>query len=298
MISTCVLLLNAGHEATVNATVNGWWTLFRNPDQLAALRADPSLLPTAVEELMRYDTPLQLFERWVLDDIEIDGTVDPAGQRGRPALRLRQPRPGGLRRPRPLDLTRDGQPAHLLRRGHPLLPGRPAGPHRAGGVDGGAAGGRPDTAPGGGAVAEAELRDPGAGGAERRGLTGLRARATPRRPGRWRCRRRSAGAARRRRRSSRGPARSAGPGPGPDRPEPVSPAPTPTATVDILRRPVHGHVPWPGSGRGSTAVNARRSGPVAAARSARPPAPPQPRSGPPRAPRHLPARQLRQMAER
>ncbi|MFH8394680.1 cytochrome P450 [Streptomyces sp. NPDC018036] len=79
MISTCVLLLNAGHEATVNATVNGWWTLFRHPGQLAALRADHALIPTAVEELMRYDTPLQLFERWVLDDIEIDGTTIPRG---------------------------------------------------------------------------------------------------------------------------------------------------------------------------------------------------------------------------
>ncbi|WP_328450130.1 cytochrome P450 [Streptomyces sp. NBC_00386] len=79
MISTCVLLLNAGHEATVNATVNGWWTLFRYPEQLARLRADHTLIPTAVEELMRYDTPLQLFERWVLDDIEIDGTTVPRG---------------------------------------------------------------------------------------------------------------------------------------------------------------------------------------------------------------------------
>ncbi|MBW5255078.1 cytochrome P450, partial [Streptomyces sp. P01-B04] len=79
MVSTCVLLLNAGHEATVNTTVNGWWTLLRHPDQLAALRADHGLLPTAVEELMRYDTPLQMFERWVLDDIEIDGTVIPRG---------------------------------------------------------------------------------------------------------------------------------------------------------------------------------------------------------------------------
>ncbi|MGI5401776.1 cytochrome P450 [Streptomyces sp. CA-135486] len=79
MISTCVLLLNAGHEATVNATVNGWWTLFRHPEQLAALRKDRSLLSTAVEELMRYDTPLQLFERWVLDDMEIDGTKIPRG---------------------------------------------------------------------------------------------------------------------------------------------------------------------------------------------------------------------------
>ncbi|MGW1068205.1 cytochrome P450 [Streptomyces aureus] len=79
MISTCVLLLNAGHEATVNATVTGWWTLFRHPEQLARLRADHALIPTAVEELMRYDTPLQMFERWVLDEIEIDGTTVPRG---------------------------------------------------------------------------------------------------------------------------------------------------------------------------------------------------------------------------
>ncbi|MFF9898930.1 cytochrome P450 [Streptomyces longispororuber] len=80
LVSTCALLLNAGHEATVNATVNGWYALFRHPEQLAALRAEPErLLPTAVEELLRYDTPLQLFERWVLDDIEIGGTVLPRG---------------------------------------------------------------------------------------------------------------------------------------------------------------------------------------------------------------------------
>ncbi|MEV7240544.1 cytochrome P450 [Streptomyces sp. NPDC093248] len=79
MISTAVLLLNAGHEATVNATVNGWWALFRNPGQLAALRADHTLIPSAIEELMRYDTPLQLFERWVLDDVEIAGTTIPRG---------------------------------------------------------------------------------------------------------------------------------------------------------------------------------------------------------------------------
>ena len=79
MISTAVLLLNAGHEATVNATTNGWLALFDHPAQLAALRADHTLIPTAVEELLRYDTPLQLFERWVLDDIEFAGTTIPRG---------------------------------------------------------------------------------------------------------------------------------------------------------------------------------------------------------------------------
>ena len=79
LIGTCVLLLNAGHEATVNVTGNGWWALFRNPAALDALRADPSSVPTAIEELMRWDAPLQLFERWVLEDVEIHGVSIPRG---------------------------------------------------------------------------------------------------------------------------------------------------------------------------------------------------------------------------
>ena len=51
----------------MNATLIGWWTLFRNPDKLQRLGADHGSLPTAVEELLRFDTPLQLFERWVLE---------------------------------------------------------------------------------------------------------------------------------------------------------------------------------------------------------------------------------------
>ncbi len=79
LVGTCVLLLNAGHEATVGVTGNGWWSLFRNPSELARLRADPSLLPTAVEELMRWDTPLQMFERWVLEELSLDGVRVPRG---------------------------------------------------------------------------------------------------------------------------------------------------------------------------------------------------------------------------
>jgi cytochrome P450 len=79
LIGTCVLLLNAGHEATVNVTTIGWWSLFRNRGELARLRADPSLVPTAVEELMRFDTPLQMFERWALEPIEILGVEVPRG---------------------------------------------------------------------------------------------------------------------------------------------------------------------------------------------------------------------------
>jgi cytochrome P450 len=79
LIGTCVLLLNAGHEATVNVTGNGWWSLLRNPAALTALQSDHGLLETAVEELMRYDTPLQMFERWVLEDIEVGGVALPRG---------------------------------------------------------------------------------------------------------------------------------------------------------------------------------------------------------------------------
>ncbi|MEV5436622.1 cytochrome P450 [Streptomyces sp. NPDC052682] len=110
MISTCVLLLNAGHEATVNATVNGWWALFRNPEQLAALRADHSLVPSAIEELMRYDTPLQLFERWVLDDIEIDGTTIPRGAEIAMLFGSANHDPAVFTDPERLDVTRRDNP--------------------------------------------------------------------------------------------------------------------------------------------------------------------------------------------
>ncbi|MEU2790337.1 cytochrome P450 [Streptomyces sp. NPDC007100] len=111
MISTCVLLLNAGHEATVNATANGWHALFRHPEQLATLRADPAaLLPTAVEELLRYDTPLQLFERWVLDDIEIGGTVIPRGSEVALLFGSANRDPAAFARPGELDLARTDNP--------------------------------------------------------------------------------------------------------------------------------------------------------------------------------------------
>jgi unspecific monooxygenase len=110
MISTCVLLLNAGHEATVNATVNGWYALFRNPSQLAALHADHTLVPSAIEELMRYDTPLQLFERWVLDEIEIDGTTIPRGAEIAMLFGSANHDPAVFRNPSDLDLTRADNP--------------------------------------------------------------------------------------------------------------------------------------------------------------------------------------------
>jgi cytochrome P450 len=106
LVGTCVLLLNAGHEASVNATGNGWLALFTNPDQLALLRADPALLPAAVEELLRYDTPLQMFERWVLEDLELHGEKIPRGSEVALLFGSANHDPARFRDPERLDLRR------------------------------------------------------------------------------------------------------------------------------------------------------------------------------------------------
>jgi len=73
LVANCILLLNAGHEATVNGTTLGMLSLHHHPDQLAlarqaARRGERDFFKVAVEELLRYDTPLPMFERWVLQD--------------------------------------------------------------------------------------------------------------------------------------------------------------------------------------------------------------------------------------
>lgn len=81
LVATCILILNAGHEATVHAIGNAILALARHPAVFAALRADPGLLPTATEELLRWDPPLQMFERWVLEDLKWDDVALQAGDK-------------------------------------------------------------------------------------------------------------------------------------------------------------------------------------------------------------------------
>jgi cytochrome P450 len=80
LLATAVLLLVAGHETTVNLITNGMLTLLRHPDVLDRLRREPGLITSLVEELLRYEPPVQfLSSRATLADIDIAGTTIPAG---------------------------------------------------------------------------------------------------------------------------------------------------------------------------------------------------------------------------
>jgi cytochrome P450 len=82
LIATCILLLNAGHEASVNGFGNGMVALLRNEAERARLFNDPDKFsPTAVEEFLRFDSPLQYFERTAINECEISGVTVKQGQK-------------------------------------------------------------------------------------------------------------------------------------------------------------------------------------------------------------------------
>ena len=75
ILATCIHLLTAGHETTINLITKGTLALLRNPEQLKLLRSRPELIPNAVEELIRYDSPVQMLSRWAYEDVEIGGKL-------------------------------------------------------------------------------------------------------------------------------------------------------------------------------------------------------------------------------
>ncbi len=75
----CIFLLNAGHETTTNLIGNGVWALLANPGELERLRTDPALVPSAVEEMLRYDGPIQLNNRRLTAPMTLGGRSLPAG---------------------------------------------------------------------------------------------------------------------------------------------------------------------------------------------------------------------------
>jgi cytochrome P450 len=81
LVASAILLLNAGHEASVNAFGNGVVTLLDHPEQLSRLRADRGLVASALEEMIRFDSPLQLFERTARADVQIGDITVREGER-------------------------------------------------------------------------------------------------------------------------------------------------------------------------------------------------------------------------
>ncbi len=112
LISTCILLLVAGHETTTNLIGNGMLALLRNPDQLEQLKAQPELGRTAIEELLRYDSPVQMTSRVVLHEADYNGQTLRQGMQVSFMLGAANHDPAVFENPSKLDITRDPNP-HL-----------------------------------------------------------------------------------------------------------------------------------------------------------------------------------------
>lgn len=110
LVASAILLLNAGHEASVNALGGGVVALLRHPAQHARLRADRGLIPTAAEEMIRYDPPLHMFVRTAAADVELAGVTIPAGAEVAALLGAANRDPAAFADPDVFDVGRDPNP--------------------------------------------------------------------------------------------------------------------------------------------------------------------------------------------
>lgn len=109
---TARLLLIAGFETTVGLISNGTWALFSHPEQMQLLQNQPNLIDMAVEELLRYDSPIQLVGRTALEDVEYNGVIFEQGQSVNFMLGAANRDPAIFSRPHTLDVMRQPNP-HL-----------------------------------------------------------------------------------------------------------------------------------------------------------------------------------------
>lgn len=112
LIATCILLLIAGHETTTNLIGNGMLALLRNPEQLEKLRGNPALIKPAIEELLRYDSPVQMTSRVALTDVDFQGQHLRKGSQVSFMLGAANRDAAQFANPDQLDITRDSN-AHL-----------------------------------------------------------------------------------------------------------------------------------------------------------------------------------------
>ena len=112
LLSVMLLILVAGNETTRSLIGNGMLALLRHPDQLRRLRHDPTLLDAAVDELLRYDSPVQLNGRLVREDVEIGGKLIRAGEVVISAIGAANRDPEVFDHPETLDIGRQ-ETSHL-----------------------------------------------------------------------------------------------------------------------------------------------------------------------------------------
>ena len=110
LLATCLLLMLAGHETTANLIGNGVLSLLRNRDQWDRLVADPSLARQGVEEVLRYDSPVQFIQRIALMDVTLGGASIPKGAPIGLMLGAANRDPAHFPDPDRLDITRGGVP--------------------------------------------------------------------------------------------------------------------------------------------------------------------------------------------
>jgi hypothetical protein len=112
LISNCILLLFAGHETTTNLITNGMYHLLQNPAQYALLRDNPDVSVTAVEEMLRYENPVNGLTRLVLRDTELAGHPLREGERVFAFIPAANRDPAKFAEPNRMDITRKPNP-HL-----------------------------------------------------------------------------------------------------------------------------------------------------------------------------------------
>ncbi len=113
LMALCSLILFAGHETTTNLLCNAIVALDRHPAELARLRADPSLVNRAVEEVLRYEGPIKILIRWVVEDHERDGRRVRAGDRVFLVLQSANRDKGTFADPDRFDIGRPAKPLHV-----------------------------------------------------------------------------------------------------------------------------------------------------------------------------------------
>jgi cytochrome P450 len=113
LMALCSLILFAGHETTTNLLCNAIVALDRHPAELARLRADPSLVNRAIEEVLRFEGPIKILIRWVVQDHERDGRQVRAGDRVFLVLQSANRDKGTFADPDRFDIGRPAKPLHV-----------------------------------------------------------------------------------------------------------------------------------------------------------------------------------------